>query len=76
LTTEQDLREQLIRSFTEPASRLTEIDRSTFVAYLRISSSDNVTIAGELRWTRRNNKGYYGLLNVEAEKDCRIQARG
>jgi 4-oxalocrotonate tautomerase len=39
---------ELISSFTETASRLTGIDKSAFVVYLRASSPDNVGVGGEL----------------------------
>ncbi len=38
----------MIRSFTDTASRLTGIDRSAFVVYLRASSPENVGVGGEL----------------------------
>ncbi len=41
-------KKELIKSFTETASRLTGIDKSAFVVYLRVSSSDNVGVGGEL----------------------------
>lgn len=39
---------ELIDSFTEIASRLTGIDKSAFVVYLRASSPDKVGVGGEL----------------------------
>jgi 4-oxalocrotonate tautomerase len=39
---------EMIKSFTETASRLTGIDRSAFVVYLRPSSPENVGVGGEL----------------------------
>lgn len=39
---------EMIQSFTETASRLTGIDRSAFVVYLRPSSPENVGVGGEL----------------------------
>jgi len=39
---------EMIKSFTETASRLTEIDKSSFVVYLREASHDNVGVGGEL----------------------------
>jgi 4-oxalocrotonate tautomerase len=39
---------EMIKSFTETASRLTGIDRSAFVVYLRASSPENVGVGGEL----------------------------
>ena len=39
---------EMISSFTETASRLTGIEKSAFVVYLRESSPENVGVAGEL----------------------------
>ncbi len=39
---------EMIRSFTDAASRLTGIERSAFVVYLRESTPENVGVAGEL----------------------------
>ncbi len=39
---------EMIKSFTETASRLTGIDRSAFTVYLRASSPENVGVGGEL----------------------------
>ena len=41
-------KKELIKSFTETASKLTGIDKSAFVVYLRPSSPDNVGVGGEL----------------------------
>jgi 4-oxalocrotonate tautomerase len=41
-------KKELIRDFTETASRLTGIDKSAFTIYLRASSPDNVGVGGEL----------------------------
>jgi 4-oxalocrotonate tautomerase len=41
-------KKELIRDFTEAASRLTGIDKSAFTIYLRASSPDNVGVGGEL----------------------------
>ena len=38
----------IIKSFTETASRLTGIDKSAFVVYLRPGSADMVGVGGEL----------------------------
>lgn len=43
-----DKKKELIGSFTETASRLTRIDKSAFVVYLRASSPENVGVGGEL----------------------------
>ncbi len=45
---DDEKKRELISSFTETASRLTGIDKSAFVVYLRASSSDNVGVGGEL----------------------------
>jgi len=45
---------ELIRSFTESASKLTGINKSAFVVYLRASSPDNVGVGGELLRDRQN----------------------
>ncbi len=39
---------EIIKSFTESASRLTGIDKSAFVVYLRPGSTDMVGVGGEL----------------------------
>jgi len=39
---------ELIKSFTESASRVTGIDKSAFVVYLRPSAADIVGVGGEL----------------------------
>ncbi len=39
---------EIIKSFTETASRLTGIDKSAFVVYLRPGSMDMVGVGGEL----------------------------
>ena len=39
---------EIVKSFTESASRLTGIDKSAFVVYLRPSSADMVGVGGEL----------------------------
>ena len=39
---------EMIRSFTETASRLTGIDKPAFVVYLIESSPENVGVGGEL----------------------------
>jgi len=45
---DNEKKKELIKSFTDTASRLTGIDKSAFVVYLRPSSPDNVGVAGEL----------------------------
>jgi 4-oxalocrotonate tautomerase len=39
---------EMIRNFTETASRVTGIERSAFVVYLRESTPENVGVGGEL----------------------------
>lgn len=45
---DREKKRQLISSFTETASRLTGIDKSAFVVYLRPSSPEDVGVGGEL----------------------------
>ncbi len=45
---EVEKKREIIKSFTESASRLTGIDKSAFVVYLRPSSTDMVGVGGEL----------------------------
>jgi 4-oxalocrotonate tautomerase len=47
---------EMIKSFTDTASRLTGIDRSAFVVYLRASSPENVGVGGELLEDRLSKK--------------------
>ena len=44
----EEKKRELISSFTETASRMTGIDKSAFVVYLRASSPDNVGVGGQL----------------------------
>ena len=39
---------EMIKSFTETASRLTGINQSSFVVYLRETAHENVGVGGEL----------------------------
>lgn len=39
---------EMIKDFTETASRLTNIEKSAFVVYLRESTPENVGVGGEL----------------------------
>ena len=50
---EKEKKRDMIKSFTETASRLTGIDKSAFVVYLRESSPENVGVGGELLEDRR-----------------------
>jgi 4-oxalocrotonate tautomerase family enzyme len=45
---DKDKSREMIRSFTETASRATGIDKSAFVVYLRESGPENVGVGGEL----------------------------
>jgi 4-oxalocrotonate tautomerase len=45
---DDEKKRELISCFTETASRLTGIDKSAFVVYLRASSTDKVGVGGEL----------------------------
>lgn len=45
---ETEKKKELIRSFTETASKVTGINRSAFVVYLRPASHDDVGVGGEL----------------------------
>jgi 4-oxalocrotonate tautomerase len=50
---EKEKKRDTIKSFTETASRLTGIDKSAFVVYLRESSPENVGVGGELLEDRK-----------------------
>jgi 4-oxalocrotonate tautomerase len=45
---DKDKSRDMIKAFTDTGSRLTGIDRSAFVVYLREASHDNVGVGGEL----------------------------
>jgi len=45
---EKEKRRVMIKEFTETASKLTGIDRSAFVVYLRESVPEGVGVGGEL----------------------------
>lgn len=47
---------EMIKGFTETASRLTGIEKSAFVVYLRESTPENVGVAGELLEDRLKGK--------------------
>ena len=47
---------EMIKSFTETASRLTGIEKPAFVVYLRESSPENVGVGGELLEDRLQEK--------------------
>lgn len=46
----------MIKSFTETASRVTGIDKQAFVVYLREASHENVGVGGELLQDRVERK--------------------
>jgi 4-oxalocrotonate tautomerase len=50
---EKEKKREMIKSFTETASRVTGIEKSAFVVYLRESSPENVGVGGELLEDRR-----------------------
>ncbi len=45
---EKEKSREMIKSFTDTASRLTGIEKSAFVVYLRESGPENVGVGGEL----------------------------
>ena len=45
---DKEKRKEIIKSFTETASRLTGIEKSAFVVYLRESTPQDVGVGGEL----------------------------
>lgn len=45
---DREKKKELIRSFTDAASKATGIDRSAFVVYLRETSPEAVGVGGEL----------------------------
>ena len=47
---------EMIKSFTETASRLTGIEKSAFVVYLRESTPENVGVGGTLIIDRRKDQ--------------------
>ncbi len=54
---EKEKRREMIKSFTETASRLTGIDSSAFVVYLRDSTPEDVGVGGELLEDRLSRQG-------------------
>jgi 4-oxalocrotonate tautomerase len=52
---EKEKSREMVRSFTETASRLTGIQPPAFVVYLRESSPENVGVGGELLEDRLKN---------------------
>ena len=53
---ERETKKDLIRTFTEAASKATGIDKSAFVVYLRPTSAEEVGVGGELLADRRKGK--------------------
>lgn len=45
---DKEKKKEMIKSFTETASRLTGIEKSAFVVYLRESTPEDVGVGGEL----------------------------
>lgn len=45
---EKEKKKEMVRSFTETASRLTGIEKSAFVVYMRESTPEDVGVGGEL----------------------------
>ena len=56
-------KKELIKSFTETARRLTGIDKSAFVVYLRASSPDNVGVGGKLLKERLEQEKAQKVVN-------------
>ena len=50
---DKDKKREMITSFTETASRLTGINKSSFVIYLQETAHENVGVGGELLSDRR-----------------------
>ena len=50
---EREKKKELIRSFTEAASKATGIDQSAFMVHLRKSTPEEVGVGGELLAERR-----------------------
>ena len=54
---DKDKSREMIKSFTDTASRLTGINKSAFVVYLRESGPENVGVGGELLEDRQKKTG-------------------
>ena len=52
----KDQSREMIRSFTETASKVTNIPKASFVVYLRESAHDNVGVGGELLEDRKKRE--------------------
>ena len=52
---EKEKKKELIKSFTESASKATGINQSAFVVYLRESAPDSVGVGGELLEDRKKS---------------------
>lgn len=53
---EKEKRKELVKSFTETASRLTGIEKRAFVVYLKESDPECVSVGGELLCDREPRK--------------------
>ena len=50
---DKDKSRDMIKSFTETASRVTGINKSAFIVYLRESTHDSIGVGGELLEDRK-----------------------
>jgi len=50
---DKEKKKEMIKSFTETASKLTGVDRSAFVVYLQESNPENVGVGGILLEERK-----------------------
>lgn len=50
---DKDKSRDMIKSFTETASRITGINKSAFIVYLRESTHDSIGVGGELLEDRK-----------------------
>jgi 4-oxalocrotonate tautomerase len=50
---DKEKKKEMIKSFTETASKVTGIDKSAFVVYLQESNPENVGVGGELLEERK-----------------------
>ena len=53
---DDEKKKELIKSFTESASKITGIDKSSFTILLRLSLPENVGVGGELLKERLERK--------------------
>ena len=54
---DKEKKKEMIKSFTDTASKLTGIDTSAFVVYLQESNPENVGVGGILLEERRKGTG-------------------